>query len=223
MIAELLTNPRAFEARRRGYELLARFLDPQSRGIPVEALRPLFQSSDPFILRTGAFIAAELGHRAGVLLDDVLPLLQCADRHTVWYAMDVIVVCSIGTRADRLLHLALMISCPDQTLRLQAMNLMTRATGAQISAARLAAERSSQSAHVRGLGGLVDPAPIDVAAMIGSDDPTLRRYAAIAAHRLRDRSLLGQLRTSDDEDLRTFLEDLIALKVSWTDDFGPAN
>ena len=208
LVRELLADPQKFSDGGRAYQLLEAFF----AGLPIETLRPLLASNNQLVQRAGAFVASELGSQGRDLVDDVIPLLQSPDRHVQHYAMEVLAVCCEGHHAGKFAHVVRMLESGDRGIRLEAMELMSKADPSQIEAAEhlfKAADQNDQ-VHRNGLRTLIgSEGGADVASakeMIDSDDPLVRRYGAIAAKRLaRLRpELMRLLSVADDPDLRDF-------------------
>lgn len=105
-------------------------------GYPVEMLRPLLRSHDPYLQSTGAFVASELGRDAAPLLDDAIRLLNVAGLRTQADAMDVVAVCATEERIDRYVALLALLDDPDPATRQLAGRLVANASAAQRAVAR---------------------------------------------------------------------------------------
>ena len=209
LIADLLADPQKFEDDGRAYDLLQAYF----AGFPVDTLRPLLTSGDRHVQRAAAFVASELGAGAAELVDDVIPLLAAGDRRLAYDAMEILTVCCTGERAAGMAHVALQLESSDDVLRALAMRLVGRADASQLEAAHdhlsSGGAGAGRETHRDGLRVLADGERVEpgvVVAMIGHDDPLVRRYGAIASHRLRKRfpALIDQVGASTDAELRSF-------------------
>lgn len=209
LINDLLDDPRKFDEDGRAYALLQSYF----AGLPLDTLRPLLRSDDVFVQRAASFIASELGGKASILVDDIVPLVSSMDRNVQWYAMEVLTVCSEGKHAEKFAYVVRMLESDDGTLRRLAMRLMASADVSQLEAARRLFEThgGSHETHQQALltlaaGTRVEP--LVVTTMMKDADALVRRYGAIAARRLvrEHPNLIVEARASDDPDLRNFCE-----------------
>src|SRR5689334_16854459 len=78
-------------------------------GYPIENLRSLLSSRDDRIVRTGAFIASELGNSAVPLLADVTRLLTHPTRTVRADAICSVLTCSTGKDEDAIASVVAML------------------------------------------------------------------------------------------------------------------
>ncbi len=209
LIRELLHNPGKFDEEGRAYILLQHYF----AGLSLDTLRPLLRSNNVLVQQAAGFIASELGSKASSLIDDVIPLLSSTDAYNQWYAMDVLVVSAIGEKAESFAHLLRMLESETEVIRGQAMVLVARADTAQLEASKRVIGRggSRLDAHRESLQALATAHRLDpnvIAGMMQSSDDVTRRYAAIAAYRVRREhpGLMAQAATSEDPEIRKFHE-----------------
>jgi hypothetical protein len=207
-MAELLADPRKFDDDGSAYELLQHYF----AGLSIETLRPLLRSEDVWVQRAAGFIASELGRQASSLVEDVLPLLCSNDRHVQNYAMEVLTVCCKHDDSEKFAYVVQKLDAEDCGIRLQAMDLVANSDLSQIEAARqfLRLIEPDRHAHQRGLSTLADGEQAGAEAiqsMLDSENPLERRYAAIAAARLRRLfpNLVAAALLSADADIRQFI------------------
>jgi len=202
LLGELMRAPQDFVEQGRGYQLLQVWL----RDLPVVALRPLLQSGDPWVQRTAAFIASELGSAASAIVADVVPLLVSTDIHAQNYAMEVLTVCATGENAALFAHVVQKLESTHKGILLQAMDFVRVASRDQIAAALACFEPTDRGAstHRAGLQALLSRSqlrPEDVVSMLRAPDRLLRRYGAVLADALglRSDSLRKEVGTDDTE------------------------
>lgn len=207
LIDDLLADPQAFVAQGQAYNLLQAYF----AGLPLDSLRPLLRSSDPWVQRASSFVASELGTGATTLIADVIPLLSSTDLYTQNHAMEVLAVCSEGDAAGLFALVAEKVESDARGIRLQAMDLVARAAPAQLRAAADYFRSSAGSGDVREhiLQNLAEGVGLDspgLTAMLEAPDPVTRRYAAIAIKRLaRNDSRIVRTTESVESELREFL------------------
>jgi hypothetical protein len=206
LIRELLADPPGFADSDRGYKLLQTYF----KGAPLDTLRPLLRSGDLLIQREAVWVASELGAQAFPLLDDVVPLIDSGDRYLTFHAMESVTVCATGVRAPEFVHVVAKLEDPDEVLRSLSMFLMSNAETSQLVGA---VEGELHRVHQEGLRLLLDASASDeaVLAFIHSDEPLRRRYGAVAAARLYERSpqLIDEVRTVEDGEVGSFLDSVL--------------
>ena len=193
-------------------ELLREF----HRGYPVENLRVLTSSDDEEVVKTGVWLASELGARCRSILSDIETLLDHPCANVRYFAIDCILSASRAGDGDLVASVLRLMEDESAAVRRKAMDFAARISIERLSEA-LAAARSSDFGidHVAGIE-LVTSSPIspeNIEAFLRSEKPIRCRYGAIAAARVfkdRPQSLELALRSHDD-DLRTFASDVIAL------------
>lgn len=207
ILEELWADPRLFEERGRGGELLQKMFE----GASLEVLLPLLASEDAFVQRNVAFVVSELGKAGAVLLDEVVQrLLGSAEIVVRRDALDAIAACARGARSDRFWNVVRHLEDQDGRIRQQVMRLMSRADVEQLEAARVVFEamKGPEVAHIANLTWLLnrDLGEAEILERISSGDPLARRYGAVAAKRLESRwpSAMKSARSSFDADLREF-------------------
>lgn len=168
LLDELRRNPRQFNESGRGVALLG-----EMKWRDVQELRPLLADEEVEVRRAAVFVLSELGAAAAGVVEDVIPLLTQGDTRLAYDAMEVVAVCSTGSRASLFAHVVSMLDSDDRVLSGLAMRLMARADEAQLAAASNSALLGAQ--HRSGLAiarGVQSPG--------GHGDA---RYAAVAAYR----------------------------------------
>ncbi|MEQ1878037.1 MAG: hypothetical protein ABL958_15445 [Bdellovibrionia bacterium] len=206
LIIEMLANPDRFEESGRAYELLQDYF----RGYPVETLRLLLRHENILVQRVAVWIASELGDQGCGLLHEVIPLLESPDRRSRAYALDVVIVCAIGADVGEIVHIARAMESDDNGIRMLAMQLMSNADQSQLDAgARLAGSTAFLSAaHEDALRQISNRSQTsdEIRRMMGSADPLMRRYGAIAAKRATNvlPRLLEMAAENLDENIREF-------------------
>lgn len=193
-------------------ELLREF----HRGYPVENLRVLTSSDDEEVVKTGVWLASELGARCRSILSDIETLLGHPCANIRYFAIDCIL--SASRRGDGGLVARVLRLMEDESaaVRRKAMDFATRIPLERLSEA-LAAVGSSGfgTDHIAGIELVISSpiSPENIEAFLRSDNRVRRRYGAIAAARVvksLPQAFELALRSYDD-DLRTFASDVIAL------------
>lgn len=205
LIRELLAEPRYFADSGRGYKLLQTYF----KGAPLDTLRPLLRSQELLVQRVAASVVSELGAQGSELLDEVLPLMDSGDRSLTFDAMESVAVCATGVKAPEYLRVVTKLGDPDQAVRWLSMFLMSNAEASQLEAARARVEEGADREHRQGLQLLLDASVSDeeVLAFIHSDQPLRRRYGAVAAGRLYEKSprLIDEAEAVADDDVVSFV------------------
>ena len=208
LLAELLTDPRKFVEKGRPYALLQAYF----QGLTIESLRPLLRSDNPWIQSAAGYVASELGGRARDLTDDIVVLLGSSEPLVQNYAMEVLAVCDTG---GRFVHVIEVLESQHMGLRLQAMDLVARASAQQLEGALDAFQSQKLATHVQGLSVLLAgdrDHSNDVIAELQDSDPLVRRYGAIAVKRfgLSDSRHVCEVISGGDSELRSFFPGLTA-------------
>lgn len=210
LIHELIAEPRRFADSGRAYELLQTYFS----GASISTLRPLLRSSDLIVQRAAAFVVSELGAEGIQVLDDVVSLMESNDRYLVFHAMESVAECARGARASEFMHIVAKLEDPDDVLRSLSMFLMSNAEASQLAAACALIEGGKlHSDHKEGICLLMDASAPDEAVhtLVHSDKPLNRRYGAVAAARLYDRSprLIDEAQASEDADVVSFVRSFL--------------
>ncbi|MFF0151932.1 HEAT repeat domain-containing protein [Micromonospora sp. NPDC005203] len=146
-------------------------------GYPVDRLRPLLRDERDSVVRAGAWITAELGERAVLLLDDVRPLLRHTSRYVRFFALDAVLAAATSEHVDLLTEAVGLIEDPDEAVRWKAVGLLSRASTTQLAAA-------AGGRHGDLLRQLTAPDERQVISGLTADSRTARLFAAAAAVRL---------------------------------------
>lgn len=180
------------------------------RGYPLENLLPLLRSEDDEVVRSGAFIAGELGEKARPLLAELVRLLGHQDG---WVRSDMLTAVGLAATSgdgEALAQAIALVNHSDGGTRSKALDLLTWLDRARLAVAE---------------GHLSDPETADclcwllsveesptaaseIQAMLTSEGRLPRWFAGVAAVRRYQRSpdLLRQTVESNDEELRSFAE-----------------
>jgi|SRR5690554_676135 len=210
MLSERLeSSPQYFFESGAWYSLLEEYFE----GYPVETLRRWLISDDYYICKSALCIASELGNDACALVEDVLPYFFSNDPELIYYALDIVVVCS-HLYPKTLVHILSTMDSSHDFLRRRAMYLMSRKRPKNLlPALRLLQAQNPKDAHIDGLSKLVNAGQVPVETvqtMIIGHNPLLRRYGALIAFQKIDSSfnLMELVENSDDPDLRYFASDV---------------
>ncbi|MDB4965773.1 MAG: hypothetical protein JWN44_1462 [Myxococcales bacterium] len=166
------------------------------RGYPLDNLRELLRSDDPEVAKAGVWIASELGARAKVLLDDVVPILGNLLPYARFFAIDAILGAN-GDDAEAVASVIRLVDDADSGVRWKVVQFLSRASRQQLEAAASLLEDPLASALRR----FLDDNEIKV--LLESESGALRRLALAAAIRAAPTNL-GALRAvaaSTDEEV----------------------
>lgn len=206
LLQNLVAAPSNFDANGENSLLLLQYYVD---GHDVRTLKPLLSHRNTAIRRTAAFIASELGQLASDLIDEAVLLLKDDDGLIEYFAMDVVMVCSVATNTDKFVEIIKKMDSAISTTRRRAMFLVSNADVSQLSAALQFSTRSLSNSHTIGIESLLKSNRLhveEVEALINGPDPLLRRYGAIIARRLFQKfpELNATAASSTDSDLNQF-------------------
>ena len=179
------------------------------QGYPLERLRALLHAQNDEAVRTGAFIASELGRRFAPLLDETPRLLEHPIDYVRSDALDVVLMnATASSHGDLLAQAVLLVQDPHSGVRFKALRFLA---GADIEQLRAARDHSEHPVIVPLLAWLINAAtqPVDteeILARLGDDDALIRRFAAVLAARTSnlDVNPLEQAVTSADSEVASF-------------------
>jgi hypothetical protein len=180
-----------------------------THGYPVEKLIPLLRSEDDKTVRTGAFLAEELGVKAAPLMPELMRLLGHRDRNVRFDILDAVLVAASSSDGEVIARAIALIDDPDRAVRAQTLDFLARADREQLVAGLPHVADREVSA---GLGWLVEveesAADEQVVSRLIAEDRLVRWFAAVAAARAFRRSPdpLNRAAESSDEELRAFAE-----------------
>lgn len=187
-------------------DLIAEFY---THGYPVEKLIPLLRSDDDKTVKTGAFLAEELGAKAAPLMPELMRLLGHRDRNVRFDILDAVLVAASRSDGEVIARAIALIDDRDRAVRSKTLNFLARADREQLVAGLPHVADREVSA---GLGWLVEveesAADEQVVSRLIAEDRLVRWFAAVAAARAFRRSPdpLNQAAESSDEELREFAE-----------------
>jgi len=191
-------------------ELLREF----QRGYPVENLRHLLASSDLDLVAIGIWILSELGEKSRPLLHDCVHLLSSPVKKIRFWTLDGLYWTQPQDGCDLAQALKL-LDDPDAGVRWKVLDLLSRLSREQIEAAYACASQGALApAHCDAIRWLLSGESLvseKIKAALSSPDATLRKYAAVAAARLRERNTdaLAYASTTEDADVREFASGLL--------------
>jgi hypothetical protein len=187
-------------------DLIAEFY---THGYPVEKLIPLLRSDDDKTVKTGAFLAEELGAKAAPLMPELMRLLGHRDRNVRFDILDAVLVAASSSDGEVIARAIALINDRDRAVRSKTLNFLARADREQLVAGLPHVANREVSA---GLGWLVEveesAADEQVVSRLIAEDRLVRWFAAVAAARAFRRSPdpLNRAAESSDEELREFAE-----------------
>lgn len=180
-----------------------------THGYPVEKLIPLLRSENDETVKTGAFLAEELGARAAPLMSELMRLLGHRDRRVRYDILDAVLSAATPSDGMVIARALMLINDHDRAVRSKTLNFLTRADQAQLAAGLPYVDDREVSG---GLGWLVkvekSAADKEVVSRLGAGDRLIRWFAAVAAARAyrRNPDLLSHAAGSDDDELQAFAE-----------------
>jgi hypothetical protein len=185
-------------------------------GYPLDRLRLLLQSKNDDAVRTGAFIASELGRQFAPLIDEAASMLDHPIASVRFDALDVILVVATTEHADLLARAIRLISDSDKSVRWKAMRFLRRATIEQLNAAL--AYLDEDALKVRA-GWIVDAerkvfSADEIGKKLRAANRLDRVFASVAAARLSLRGstrLLEIAAASADDEVSSFARDELEL------------
>lgn len=179
-------------------------------GYPVEQLRLLLESGDEHVLKTGVWIASELGNRAAPVLDDVAPLLNHSSDYIRYYALEAIATNASAAHDHVLARAVQCVRDPNAEVRAQALRCLSWMTDEQIN--RCIASTDDPALRIL-LAWLLDLQATesrtqDIVHRLVDADPLVQRFAVVAARRLGpfDPMPLQRAAFAAESDVRQFAE-----------------
>lgn len=193
-------------------ELLSEFFG----GYPLHKLRLLLRSRNASAVKTGAFIASELGVQFAPLLDEVQRLLDHAIPDVRFDAVDVVLANEATVQSEVIANVSLFVQDSDKGVRWKALRFLTRVQSRRLEEAVSYIRDASVASMVQWLveseTGGVDAR--DFSARLSSPDPLIRAFAGIAAARVGttgNLALLREVADSDDPEVGSFAKDELRL------------
>lgn len=180
-----------------------------SRGYPVEKLIPLLRSENDETVKTGAFLAEELGAKAAPLMPELMRLLEHEDRNVRYDILDAVLAAATASDGEVIARAIALIDDRDRAVRSKTLNFLARADREQLAAGLPHVADRDVAA---GLGWLVEVeesvADEQLVSRLIAEDRLVRWFAAVAAARAfrRDPELLNRVAESSDDELREFAE-----------------
>jgi hypothetical protein len=173
-------------------------------GYPVANLRRLFQSELDDAVKTGAWIASELGERVIPLLGDLSGLLRHPLRFVRAFALDAILVAASPSNGDIIAQAVRAIDDEDEGVRWKAMHFLARASVQQLRASVKYLTDIRHAALVRWL--LEVTSDLRIGEIIDRTDDgaaSTRLFAAAAAARIGSTTLDALHHVADSKDVET--------------------
>ena len=183
------------------------------RGFPVERLRELLESSDERAVKSGAWIASELGASFAPLMAEARRLLEHPVPQVRFFALDVLLVNGTEHFADELGLAAALVDDPEESVRWKATRFLARATDAQLAAARTHVPDAMLARELEWLSRSEARDAHEIEERLKAGERLTRRFAAAAAARVEtDDSPLNVAAQSDDPEIRAFAADELELR-----------
>lgn len=178
------------------------------RGYPLERLRLLLRSENQEAVKTGIFIASELGRAVRPLVDEFGPLLTHESSAVRFDALDCALVCGTEKDGKLLARAATLIDDGDEGVRYKALDFLSRATVEQLLAAARHVLNPELASALSWLASRESATHARILAELGGDEPVRRRVAVAAAARPAkfDEEALAAAALSRDPDVSTFAQ-----------------
>lgn len=161
-------------------------LDEVFRGYPVEEIRALLRSTDPDVVRIGAWLVSELGELAKPLLGEMSDLLRSKTPFVRFYSLDCILTCAGATNGSVLGVAVKLIDDDHHGVRRKAIDFLVRAERAQLQAALdwFESQAEFEGEYVTGLRQIVrGNGRGEIERLLRSDSPVLGRLGLVAVLR----------------------------------------
>lgn len=160
------------------------------RGYPLKHLRTFLASTSDQVLRTGVWIASELGSKAHPLLQEVALLLKHKLKHIRFFAIDSVLTCASGEDGAIVAEVARLLDDSESAVRWKAIDFLARADEAQLRGALSHLQQTDMiSKHTQGLQWLLSDhakrSDLIAHALQGTERP-MPFYAVAAAARISD-------------------------------------
>lgn len=211
LVHELVSDPKGRKSARRVQQLLEEYY----RGVPLDSLRMLIHSQDETLQGDAAWIGSELPYSGRELLNDMTKLLSSGGRRARFYAIECIQLWSLpAVDAGPLSRAIGLVMDEDPAVRWKALCFLATADLEQLkAAARFLGEHESDCPYLASLRWLSqqETSASQVMDRIGSDDLYERRFAVVAAARLKDRELIALATKSADVEAAQFAKDMLEL------------
>ena len=193
------------------HELIDEFV----AGYPIANLRRLFESDVEGAVKTGAWIASELGERVVPLLGDLSGLL----RHQLFYvrafALDAILLAASPSNGDIIAEAVRLIDDEVEGVRWKAMHFLSRASDQQLRASVRHLTDIRHAALVRWLLEVSSNVRVpDIADGAEDAAASKRRFAAAAAARVEQTTLdpLRHVAESKDAEISSFAREWLEIR-----------
>jgi hypothetical protein len=207
-LVEILIGPSSgtVDSESVANELLKEFFG----GYPLERLGLLLRSDEPVAVKTGAWIASELGERAAPLMNDISPLLDHPTRYVRFFAIDAVLAAANGDDGAFIARAVLLINDQDGALRWKALQLLARAADVQLAAAVPYLLDGQMRVLVEWLRTAYSA---DISLRLEDPDLATRLVAVAAAARTADsdRSPLDRAAAGPDEEVASFAKEQLEL------------
>jgi hypothetical protein len=206
LIDTITSNPNSSDDGMLANQLLREF----HRGYPVDALRPLLESSNEKIVRAAAFIASELGSKARPLLDAVVNLLNHKNKFIRADAICSILTCTRADDINEIGKVILLLDDSDWPIRWKVMEFLSLASPDQLEGGLKYFEMvEGYPDHTSGLKWLLSAGsgkPDEIMSWIEDTSAVRRKFGTIAAARkpYKNTALLDLAILSGDHDIKTF-------------------
>ena len=182
---------------------------------PVENLCRLLRSHDERVVKAGVWLASELGVKSRPILGEVSKLLGHRSEYVRYFAIDCVLSASNRDDGELIATAISLLRDPSAAVRRKMMDFLARVPVDRLSSTlKISGAGKLKAEDIEGIEllTLARWSPDRIRDLIESRDPIRRRYGASAAARIYkdfEEPLHFALKC-DDEDLRTFADDVIS-------------
>lgn len=191
-------------------------------GLPVSSLTPLLANSSDEVVQTGAWLLSEIGYRAKPLLPEASRLLCHQSAIVRYLVIDCILVCASEKDFEIAINVVQLLDDSHKGVRKRAMFCFAQMDkSVLLTIFEHAALTSLTSKQIAGLNLIAEADKLGSDALnarLLSQDPLDRRFAVIAAARMRQvwPSPLSLAMSIDDEDVSEFARQMHMMKPTRT-------
>lgn len=214
LIDTIVTRPDSTDDGFLANQLLREF----HRGFPVESLRPLLSSRDEKVVRTAAFIAAELGSNSEPLLGMMMKLLDHPNKFIRADVITSVLTCTGKESQNTIARIIALLDDSDWPTRWKTMEFLSLASLDQLRGGLGHFESSEpNSGHINNLRWLLSTSGQcldEISSQLHSDFYLERKYAVVAATRIASITINPLVLASslDDDDVRLFAESMLTIR-----------
>jgi len=211
LIDELISDPKEFNEKLKGYDLLQEYF----KGLSIGTLVPLLKSSYVGVYRTAISITSELGEKTcSELLKHIIEVLDKEQDLTYRsYALSCIFLGTYSKNREYFTIIIDELNSQHDNMIIHVMNLISKANRDQLSAAVKTIESKNNLEGLRAILNYEDLNSNEIEGMIHNKTARLQFYGAIMARKVyhRDSSPAKIGIKSSNKVVQTFSKNTIKL------------